>query len=394
LDGVIVTETSGGAVEFYTTSPSSTTASNTIENSAFYDLGWSGIRYGLLAEPTDTDANVAQFATIENNVISGIGRFLPSGNGIFQGNGHDNLYTHNEIYDAYYDGIHVCALTCPPGRESSHGAYNNVSSFNLVYDIGQGILDDMGAIYYNTDPAATGNQVLNNKIHDVSDASALDADGYGGQGIYIDAVTANMAVQNNLVYRTSSSSQAQTCGPQTPGTANNIVNNIFAYARLGIKQEGCAPPAPGVLQFNFTNNLVYFDRGTVQRGYMVCSGTSCPQVQMYADNMYCYVPGTQCAPLADTFFTTNSTGAWGSGLEFATFAAWQSATGEDQDSVLENPGFASAAYPDDNYTLKESPGVGFVVFDSNQSGRSNPAIPSATVAATFPTQPFNPATDF
>jgi hypothetical protein len=394
LNGVIVTETSGGGVEFYTTSTSSTTAHNRIENSGFYDLGGFGIRYGQLPYPSDTDANVAQFGTIENNVITGIGRVIPSGSGIVQGDGHDNLYTHNEIYDSYFDGIHVCELNCPPGNQNSHGAYNNVSSFNLAYNFGQGILDNVAAIYYNSDPAATGNQVLNNRIHDVSDASALDADGFGGIGIDMDNFTSNMLVQNNLVYRTSSALLGQTCGPQTTGTPNSVINNIFAYGRFAIKYEGCVPPAADVLQFNFTNNLIYFDKGLVQMGYLVCNSTTCPQVQMFGDNMYCYAPGTQCAPKADIFFTTNSTGQYGTGRMFATFAAWQNGTGEDQGSVVQNPGFASPTYPDDDYTLAESPGVGFVVFDTNQPGRSNPVIPAPTVAPAFPTAPYNPATAF
>ena len=393
FDGVIVTQTSGGGIEFFTTSTSSTTAHNTVQNSAIYDVGATGLRNGLLAYYTDTDSTVAQFATIENNVIAGVGRVIPSGEAIFQGSGHDNLYTHNEIYDAYHGGIHVCSLTCPPGSHNSHGAYNNVASFNHIHDLGQGILSDFGGIYFNTDPAATGNQVLNNRIHDISDDSALDSDGYAGQGIYIDDNTANMLVQNNLVYRTSSSLQAQTCGPQTPGTPNNFINNIFAYARLGIKQEGCAPPAAGVLQFNFTNNLIYFDRGRVQSGSLMCT-TNCTQVQMYSENMYCFVTGTQCAPPTNTFYTTDSTGKYGTGQTFASFAAWQNGTGEDRGSVLQNPGFASPSYPDDDYSLKESPGVGFVVFDPSQAGRSNPVISSPSVAATFPTAPYNPATDF
>jgi hypothetical protein len=394
LDAVTVTQTSGGGVEFYTNNTSSTTSHNTVENSALYDLGAFGIRNGLLAVYTDTDANVAQFGTIENNVISGIGRVIPSSDAIMQGDGHDNLYTHNEIYDGYHDGVHVCDLNCPPGTTNSHGAYNNVSSFNLIYNLGQGILDDLGAIYYNVDSSATGNQVLNNKIHDVSDASALDTDGYGGQGVYLDNNTAGTLVQNNLVYRISSATAAETCGPTTPGAPNTITNNIFAFGRLGTKQEGCNPPAEGVLQFSFTNNLVYFDRGKVQNGSMDCTTSNCTPMQMYSDNMYCYVPGTQCAPPANIFYTTNSTGKYGSGQTFASFSAWQNATGEDKGSIVQNPGFANPAYPDDDYTLKESPGVGFVVFDSSLSGRSNPVIPSPTVLSTFPIAPFNPATDF
>ncbi|MCU1302945.1 MAG: hypothetical protein JWQ87_3229 [Candidatus Sulfotelmatobacter sp.] len=393
FDGVTVTQTSGGGVEFFTNNTSSTTAHNTIQNSAIYDIGATAIRYGLLAYYTNTDANVAQTGTIENNVIAGFGRVIPSGEALFQGAGHDNLYTHNEIYDGYHGGIHICSLSCPPGGQSSHGTYNNTASFNHVHDLGQGILSDFGGIYFNTDPAATGNQVLNNKVHDISDDSALDTDGYAGQGIYIDDNTANMLVQNNLVYRTASSLLAQTCGPRTPGTPNNIINNIFAYARLGTKQEGCAPPASGVLQFNFTNNLVYFDRGRVQSGSLLC-GTNCSQVQMYSDNMYCYIRGSKCAPPSNTFYTTDASGKYGSGKTFASFSDWQNIAGEDKASLVQDPGFANPAYPDDNYSLRSSPGVGFVVFDPSLAGRSNPVIPSPTVGSTFPTAPFNPATDF
>ncbi len=392
LNGLILTQTQGGGVEFFTTSTSSTTAHNTVENSAFYDIGAFGIRYGLLAQYTDTDANVAQFGTLENNLIAGYGRVTPSAFGIAQGDGHDNLYTHNEIYDGYQVGIKVCALLCPPGSTNSHGAYNNVSSFNLIYNLGEGILDDLGGIYYNTDPAATGNQVLNNRIHDINDASALDADGYGGQGIYIDANTANMLVQNNLVYRTTAVAQSETCGPQTPKTPNNIVNNIFAFGRQGIKQEGCVPPASGILQFNFSNNLVYYDRGYVQTGYVYCMGQPCTEVQNYHNNMYCYATSANCALPTNPFFTTNASGRSGS-TYYASLQAWQN-IGEDAGSVVQNPGFANPAYPDDDYTLKESPGVNFVVFDPNEAGRTNPVIPDPTVMETFTIAPFNPATDF
>jgi hypothetical protein len=393
MNGVVVTQTSGGAMEFYTTSKTATTAHNTIENGAFYDIGVFGLRNGLLAQYTDTDSNVAQFATVENNIIAGYGRHIPSGIAIEQGDGHDNTYTHNEIYDGYHSGIEVCNLGCPPGSQNSHGAFNNVSSFNYIYNIGQGITDDMGAIYYNTDPNATGNQVLNNKIHDVSDASALDADGYAGQGIYLDENTSSALVENNLVYRTSAVGQAQTCGPQTAGVPNTIKNNIFAYGRLGTKQEGCDPPASGVLQFTFTNNLVYFDMGYVQTGYVYCMGGSCTEVQKYSDNMYCYAKGVACALPSNPFYTTSSAGRSQS-TYYASLSAWQSGTGEDSGSVVQNPGFANPVYPDDDYSLSESPGVGFVVFNPNEAGRSNPIIPDPTVLPMFVTAPYSPETGF
>jgi hypothetical protein len=393
MNGVIVTQTAGGGIEFYTNNTSATTAHNTIENSALYDLGAYGARIGLLAQYNDTDSNVAQFNTIENTLIGGFSRVTPGTFGIMQGDAHDNTYTHNEIYDGYEAGIKICALGCIPGSTNSHGAYNNMVSFNHVYNLGQGIMDDLGGIYFNTDPNATGNQALNNRVHDISDASSLDADGYGGQGIYLDANTANTLVQNNLVYRASATTESETCGPQTPGTTNTIKNNIFAYGRQGIKQEGCVPPASGVLQFSFTNNLVYYDRGYVQTGYAYCMGGACTEVMKYSDNMYCYAPGQACALPTNPFYTTGSQGRSQSQY-YATLSAWQNSTGEDSGSEVKNPGFANPVYPNDDYTLSESPGVGFVVFDPTEAGRSNPVIPDPTVIPTFVTAPFNPATDF
>jgi putative Ig domain-containing protein len=393
VNGVVVTQTSGGGIEFFTNSTTATTAHNTVENSALYDLGGFGVRIGLLAQYTDTDANVAQFSLVENNVIAGFGRVTPGTFAITQGDGHDNTYTHNDIYDGYQAGIKICALGCPPGSSNSHGSFNNVASFNHIYNLGEGVTDDLGGVYFNTDPSATGNQALNNKIHDVNDASTLDADGYGGQGLYLDANTSNVLLENNLVYRTSGTTQAQTCGPQSSGTPNTIKNNIFAYGRLGIKQEGCDPPASGILQFSFTNNLVYFDRGYVQTGYAYCMGGPCTEAMKYADNMYCYASGVACALPTNPFYTTGSQGRSQS-TYYSSLSAWQSSTGEDSGSEVKNPGFANPVYPNDDYSLSESPGVGFVVFDTNEAGRNNPVIPDPTVAPAFVTAPYNPATDF
>jgi hypothetical protein len=62
---------------------------------------------------------------------------------------------------------------------------------------------------------------------------------------------------------------------------------------------------------------------------------------------------------------------------------------------VQNPVFNNPVFPADDYTLpKGSPGVGFVVFDPSQGGRSNPLINPPAVPATFPTKTFNPATDY
>ena len=55
---------------------------NVVENGAFYDIGAVGIRIGNPFEQTDTDANVPQLTTVQNNVVEGYGRTIPASFGI------------------------------------------------------------------------------------------------------------------------------------------------------------------------------------------------------------------------------------------------------------------------------------------------------------------------
>jgi hypothetical protein len=385
LNGDTITQTSGGGVEFITTSTTSTTADDNIENSMFYDIGGMAIRIGLLPYYTDTDSNVAQFTTVQNNAVEGYGRVIASSPGISQGDGHNNTYTHNDVYDGYQDGIEVCAPPCAPGNSNSRGVFDNTTSFNQIYDIGQGILDDMGCIYYDTDPSGTGNQILNNKCHDVIDAEGLDSDGYAGQGYYLDLETSNVLVENNLAYRLSASAMAETCGPQTPDTANTIKNNIFAFFQQAAKQEGCIPPAGGVLQFNFTNNLVYYEPQSSVQSMCAYSPTGgLAATQNYQQNLYCYAGNADCAMPTDAFFTSNSSCQAHTSVDFTS---WQ-ALGEDLGSMVANPMFVNPNYPADDFTLQSgSPAsqVGFVAFNVNEPGRKPGATAVPAIAATFPT---------
>lgn len=413
----IISETSGSGIEFKTTSATATTAYNTFENGALYDIGGLGIRVGMLPASADTDANVPQFTTIENTLIEGISRVFPSAPGIVQGSGHDNTYTHNDIYDGYHSGIEIClAPTCTPGRKNSSGTFNNVASFNHVFDLYEGVTDDGGAIYFATGGSAyiaTGNQVLNNKIHDTSDASIIDSDGYGGYGINLDGSTGAVTVENNLVYRVSAMGINMTHGPQFPDKANTVNNNIFAYARQGMIANGdpyltnvC--PSPVNLIFNSTSNLFYFDRKSsetfyVQNGCDYACGSSLTSLHNWQSNLYWRTDGAfntdpdafhyQAAADSPTICGSSSK-SW----KFDTFAGWKG-LGEDLSGVANvNPRFNNPVYPYDDYSLPNgSPGVGFVVFNPSEAGRSNPIIKPtdpidipATVVTTF----YDPASDY
>jgi uncharacterized protein (TIGR03437 family) len=428
FDSGIVTQTSGTGLELIpcinanspaycvSTDINAIVANNVIENSAFYDTGTLGIRIGNPFQPADMDANVPQSTTVENNVVEGYGRTIPASFGIGQGMGHDNLYTHNEVYDGYH-----CAISTSQGIgdntvPSGIGNANNVISFNHVHDLLQGIMNDGGSIRIdggNSVFTAAGNKILNNKIHDVTDASIMDSNGYGGNGVYLDNDTGLVDVENNLVYRVSGFDVYTPHGPAAPNEANTIKNNILAYGRLGMVSVnfpyGNGVPSAIPKEFDIANNLFYFDRsGTsapkfwVQGGCLYAAGAPFTQFQEWNSNMYWRTDGA-FANYAKAFALQPGPGTGGnapcngntSDYTFFTFAGWQQQVGEDAQSVVQNPGFNSPAYPTDDYSLPNgSPGVGFVVFDASMAGRSKPLKNPPAIPATFPTMLFNPAADY
>jgi uncharacterized protein (TIGR03437 family) len=428
FDSGVVTQISGSGLEFISclnpNSPAyciannvnAVTSNDVIENSAFYDIGGMAVRIGQPYAPAMNDANVPQFITVQNNVAEGYGRTIPASFGIGQGIGHDNLYTHNDVYDGYHCAISISASIGDTTKFSGIGNANNTISFNHVYNLLQGIMNDGGAIRIeggNEVFTAAGNKILNNKIHDVSDASALDSNGYGGDGIYLDNQTGLVDVENNLVYRVSGNAVYTPQGPAAPNEANTIKNNILAYARVALVAVNFPYPfgVPAVVPevFTISNNLFYFDRSNsstpkfwVQGGCVYAGGAAFTQFQQWSSNLYWRTDGAfvtdpkafevqpSAGPGPDAPCSGN-TNNW----NFYTFAQWQQAVKEDAQSVIQNPGFANPGYPADDFSLpKGSPGVGFVVFDFTQAGRSKPVLNPPAIAATFMTKPFNPATDY
>jgi uncharacterized protein (TIGR03437 family) len=428
FDSGSVTQTSGSGLEMIpcinATSPaycvsnsaSAVVTGNVIQNSAFYDIGAVGIRIGNPYQGADSDANVPQSTTVQNNVVEGYGRAIPAAFGIGQGMGHDNLYTHNDVYDGYHCAISTSQSIGDSTLPAGIGNANNVISFNHVYNLLQGIMNDGGSIRIdggNSVFTAAGNRILNNKIHDVTDASIMDSNGYGGHGIYLDNDTGLVDVENNLVYRVSGFDVYTPHGPAAPNQANTVKNNILAYGRLAMVSVnfpyGDGVPATIPQEFVITNNLFYFDRTStsapkfyVQGGCLYAGGVPFPQFEQWTSNLYWRTDGAFAGdakafavqPTAGTGADAPCNDTTGD-YAFYTFSGWQQTVKEDAQSVVQNPGFNNPAYPADDYSLpKGSPGVGFLVFDPTQAGRTNPVIHPPAIAATFPTMLFNPATDY
>ncbi len=391
FDTSVIAHTGGWGIEFVSDTAAASSADQVI-HSMIYDIGAGGVRIGQWANKADTDSNVPQFNTVADTVVAGVGRVLIAGPGIWIGNSHDNSIVNNEVYDTYNTGIEVCmpSQTNCRGQTNSNGPFNNTVGFNHVYQIGQGVSDDMGAIYVGT--AASGIQVLNNRCHDVIHAIG-DPDGYGGNGIYLDNITSGVTVMNNLVYRASQAAFQTTSGPQTFSDPPNIVqNNIFAFSLQGTLTHAQVP-ADAALLFHFRNNLVLFDRGNVQRrGGWYCYNLPCTSIFNFTSNAYWHTNG-QLAASPSAFFTTNQNGQI---LKNYSFDQWQ-ALGEDQGSVIADPGFVNPAYPADDFSLRNSAvaaKVGFVPFDVKAPGRTSAIFVPPFIPAAFPLQLLDPAKDY
>jgi hypothetical protein len=357
-----------------------------VVNSALYDLGAGGIRIGAWPNGKDTDATVAQYVLSQNNVVAGGGRVQPTGigTGIWVGNSHHNTITHNDVHDFYSGAISV-GFTY--GISNGVGlAHDNMVSYNLVYNLGQGVTSDMGGIYFASS-ANTGNQALNNVVHDVVH-NWQDSDGYGGHGLYFDQGTSNVVARNNLVYRTSSASFFNNISDATSDTypQNNLVdNNIFALGDPHTIQRGGNNPS----SFTFTHNIAYFDLGKPQGGNWSCYDVGgggqpvpCTTRFLLDDNLYWNTVGK--SPM---FITTDPNNH--QPTEY-TMSEWQ-VLGEDVHSKNLDPLFANPS--GDDYSLlpgSPAPSLGFVPFDFSQAGRTSSTLTAPAVPAAFPLQLMDP----
>ena len=424
FDGVTVRHTSASGIQIASLLGNSGTpaANDVIQNSAFYDIGDSGIHIGHHPVGSDGPSHVVQFVTVQNNIIQGYSRVFAAGEGIAQGNGHDVTYLHNDIDDGYHAGISICLLGCPGSMSTANG-FNIVSQYNHIWNIIQGITSDGGTLYYNvgmSGGSGTGNQILNNLVHDTTDSSIIDirvhGSGYGGEGIYLDAQSAGVDVENNVVYHISSANAHVSLGPGAGEPANTFNNNILAYGRNGLFEEdfawpqGCTSPS---LRANITNNIFYFDRTEASRFYVIrgCEyscGLAYNQFQNFQGNLYWRTDGGFSSDSQGFHLLTNppsdpttcSQPGYDNSLKlwtFLTFSQWQSghaegsapAMNEDPGgTVTVNPGFGNTGEPSD-FLLSSAPLPGFDSTKTNdtinQAGRSNPVIMPPTVPATFPT---------
>ncbi len=350
------------------------------------DTGAGGIRVGGIGacsgSGAHTDENVPQHIYIGNNLITGGGRIFAVGFAVLVGDAHNVLVEHNEISDFYNTGVGVgynWGYAC-------NFAHDDVVQYNLIHDLGQGVTEDMGGVYFLTG-VNTGNAALNNKIYNVEQTPGT----YGAWGLYVDAGATGVLFENNLVYRTTDASLHQNAQAGTPPSPtpppNRFVNNILAYGAMGAMDRHNDTTFLSVV---YQHNIFYYDKASIQYGYWYCEGKpTCTNYFNFNDNLY-YDKNITGGEPADPFFKTPyfpSNGGQQPPITWMTFKQWQ-AQGEDTQSIFENPLFVNPTPGVDNFTLESnSPafGIGFVAFNPALAGRLSTATLHAPVnAAGYP----------
>ncbi|MCL2512762.1 MAG: right-handed parallel beta-helix repeat-containing protein [Oscillospiraceae bacterium] len=158
--------------------------------------------------------------TVKNNLIAHYGRRFFNAIGVLNIHANRVEIANNEIYDGYYTAISSGWVW---GYGENPTDYVSIEN-NLIHNIGQGWLSDMGGIY--TLGRQENSVIRGNVIHDVA-ADPLQG-GYGGWGIYPDEGSTGQLIEKNLVYDCGSQGFHQHYGKE-----NLVRNNIFAFSEEG-----------------------------------------------------------------------------------------------------------------------------------------------------------------
>ena len=313
--------------------------SNRVVGCTLFDLGaggvWMGSGVGHVAKGETMKRRVIKtlaprstaFNLIDNCTIRQGGRFNPEGTGVAYTHVSDSKVLHCEIHDFFYTGVSVGWTW---GFQGSIAQRNEIA-FNKIYDLGKGIMSDMGGVY--TLGTSYGTTVHDNVIHDVWSYS------YGGWALYTDEGSEGIVMERNLCWNTTDGGFHQHYG------AGCIIrNNVFAWNKM----LGAVRMARQVVQdipctLNFVNNIVLVREGPlVGRGPRGVGG-------VWANNLWWDVSGK---PELD-------------GLDWEKWAA----CGKETGGKYADPQFEDAAGYD--FRLKStSPAfaLGFKAWDFTQAG--------------------------
>ena len=223
-----------------------------VESCLFRNIAATGVFVGgANCRPGERDCTGG--ITVSNNDISGYGRkfFCAIGIQVTYCDGAE--ISHNEISDGYYTAI-------SDGWVWGYGyqlTNRILITDNLVYNIGQGWLSDMGGVY--TLGIQPGTVIRGNVFHNI--AADPGEGGYGGWGIYFDEGSSQILAENNLVFACGSDSYHLHYGKD-----NTVRNNIFALSAES--QIRTVSRFEGHKTADFTGNIILTDGGVPTFSYV------------------------------------------------------------------------------------------------------------------------------
>ena len=312
--------------------------SNVVRRCRFHDLGGGGV-YLSEGAPAKTDGGyLTAHNAVDNNFIHDGGRVYRAACGVFLGGSASyNQITHNEICDLSWMGVHLGWSWT--GRSPAYTHHNDVG-YNHIHHIGNGVLNDIGAIYMLG--VSPGTVLHHNRIHDVS-RFERGREGYGGWGIYFDAGSSQITVANNVVYDTRDGGLHLHCYAYPFGDV--VTNNVFAFSRDAelIRNAVMENEARHVL---LERNIVFGSSARMTGGGNWRKGSN-----FGADRNLYWSTSTNAPSFAGR-----------------SFAEWQ-AEGYDRNGLVTDPGFVNAESRD--FTLRPgSPALalGFAPIDLSTVG--------------------------
>ncbi|MFA6931057.1 MAG: right-handed parallel beta-helix repeat-containing protein, partial [Lentisphaeria bacterium] len=308
----------------------------TLKGNHLQNLGGGGICIsGSNAEGSTTTAT--HHVIVSDNWIHHCGQIYLSAVGILIGHAFGNLVEHNHLHDLYYSGI-SCGWVW--GYGDSRCRENRIG-FNLIHDIGKGVLCDMGGIYLlGSQP---GTRVYNNRIFNVTCRF------YGGWGIYTDEGAGHIVIEENICHDCSREGFHQHYGRE-----NLVRHNISAFnAENGIavsvgQSRNTGYTFPGQ---NYTNNYNFLANVIVVHNtpFFRCSLLESLQAKQFFSDMNCFYDTTG-KNLQDNFAVGGTLSA-GQYSWQSSFSDWQK-EGHDLFSIVEDPGFVNLEKRD--FRLKEN----------------------------------------
>ena len=316
-------------------------ARNTVRGCHVHDVGGGGVYLSEGAPPVTDDWYLTAHNTVESNFIHDGGHIFRAGCGVFLGGSASyNRVVHNEICDLSWMGVHLGWSWT--GLKPAYTHHNEVA-YNHIHHLGNGVLNDIGGIY--TLGVSPGTVLHHNLIHDIT-RFERGSQGYGGWGIYLDAGSSEILVENNVVYNTRDGGLHLHCYTHPYGDI--IRNNVFAYSDEGQLMRNANHEPEG--------NHVHLERNIV---YNAAPG------MFWGGN---WDPGSR--------FTSDRNCFWSEAGEpdfnGKTFGEWQGA-GRDGDSIVADPAFVDPSKRD--FRLRsDSPalGIGFRPIDLSAVGLRGP----------------------